>query len=105
MARENNSTKAEINTIVLFAEGAFKNVYLGKYTEGSRKGEECVCKIFKSGSVFSESFFANDLKVVAKALEIVNKFNSLKVITRQIWLNVPTIWTFLEGSKRRKEPY
>ena len=102
-ARENNATRANINTSVLFAEGAFKNVYKGKYTQGDRSGEECVCKIFKSGSVYEDSYFENELKVVDKALEIINQFNKDGIINKSIWLNMPTVWTFLEGSSRAGE--
>ena len=71
--------------------------------EGQRKGEECVCKIFKSGSVFEESYFKNELKVVAKALEIINQFNKDGVINKNLWLNTPTVWTFTEDSGRAGE--
>ena len=54
---ENNASRASIDETIIFAEGAFKNVYKGAYTEGERKGEECVCKEFKTGSVFEESYF------------------------------------------------
>jgi hypothetical protein len=102
-ARENDSSEATVDTSVVYAEGAFKNVYKGKYTEGERNGEECVCKIFKSGSVFEESYFNNELKVVKKALEIINQFNKNEYINKSIWLNMPTVWTFLESSSRSGE--
>ena len=90
-SRKNNATRASfIET--KFEDGAFKIVYKGEYTEGERKGEACVVKKFKSGSVFEASFFANDLKVVAKALEIINKFNNDHVIDKTILLNEPTVW-------------
>ena len=85
----------------IFAEGAFKNVYKGKYTEGERKGEECVCKEFKTGSVFEESYFNNELKVVAKALAIINQFNKDGVITKGIWLNQPAVCTDCSESKKK----
>ena len=102
-ARENNASLAMINTNVLFANGAFKNVYKGTYKEGKRTGEECVCKIFKSGSVFEESYFHNELKVVAKALEIINQFNVEKHINKSIWLNMPAVWEFKEDCHRAGE--
>jgi len=102
-ARENNATEATISMDLVFATGAFKNVYKGRYTVGERAGEECVCKIFKSGSVFEESYFRVELDVVAKALEVVNSFNKDKVINKSIWLNKPTIWTFMPGSRREGE--
>jgi hypothetical protein len=102
-ARENNASEAEINLDYVFATGAFKYVYKGRYTKGRRAGQECVCKIFKSGSVFEESYFRVELDVVAKALEVVNSFNKDKVINKSIWLNKPTIWTFMPGSEREGE--
>ncbi len=66
-ARENNATLATVYE-PLYASGAFKNVYKGKYTQGERAGEDCVCKSFISGSVFEESYFQAELKVVEKAL-------------------------------------
>jgi hypothetical protein len=99
-ARENDASKAEINLDVLFAQGAFKNVYKGKYTIGERAGQECVCKMFKSGSVYEDSYFENELKVVHKALEIINRFNDDQIIDKRIWLNKPDIWTFVKGSSR-----
>ena len=97
-ARQNNASKATVQNQVVYASGGFKNVYKGNYTEGERKDEECVVKVFKSGSIFEESYFATELKVVAKAMEIINKFNNDKIINKPIWLNDPKIWTY-EGSK------
>ena len=102
-SRGNNATTANADTSSIYATGAFKNVYKGKYTEGERAGQECVCKIFKSGSVFQESFFQVELQVVAKTLEIVNRFNKCKLVDKPIWLNQPEIWTFLPGSSREGE--
>jgi hypothetical protein len=33
----------------------------GHYTKGPRKGEECVRKVFKTGSVFKQSAFDKDV--------------------------------------------
>ena len=76
-ARQNNATKASIDRTKIYSTGSFKNVYKGVYIEGERKGQECVAKIFKSGSVFESSYFAVELKVVAKALQLINKFNNI----------------------------
>lgn len=90
-ARENISSKATPERNI-FASGTFKNVRKGKYILGERAGEDCVCKTFKSGSVFEESYFQAELKVIEKALEIINNFNLNKVIRQTIWLNKPGIW-------------
>ncbi|XP_046460945.1 CBL-interacting serine/threonine-protein kinase 20-like [Daphnia pulex] len=106
-ARENNATAANIDETI-FASGSFKNVYKGKYTQGERAGEDCVCKSLISGSVFEESYFQVELQVVEKAMEIINNFNKGKVIDQTIWLNKPGIWTGTssenEGEKVLVEP-
>ena len=54
--RENLSNNAEFRNYDLdhpFAKGGFRWVAKGRYTEGRRKGEECVAKWFKSGIVLS----------------------------------------------------
>lgn len=61
--RYNASTRAEFSHESLgtpFASGAFRWVAKGRYTEGSRTGQACVCKWFKTGTVFEEDFFAFD---------------------------------------------
>ena len=99
-SRQNDAHAAVADRSKIYATGGFKNVYKGKYTAGQRQGEECVIKMFKSGSVFEESFFAVELKVVAKALQIINKFNNDGLIDKPIWLNEPTIWTFTESNEK-----
>jgi hypothetical protein len=101
-ARENNASRGQVDR-TMYASGSFKNVYKGKYIDGERAGEYCVCKSFKSGSVFEESYFQVELQVVEKALEIINTFNKGKVIDQTIWLNKPGIWTFVPGSEREGE--
>ena len=96
--RRNNASRATVDMSKIYASGGFKNVYKGNYTEGERKGEECVAKIFKTGSVYEDSYFASELKVVAKALDIINRFNRDRIINKEIWLNEPTVWTFIGGS-------
>jgi hypothetical protein len=59
-----------------------------------------VAKMFKTGSVFEDSYFAADLKVVAKALQIINNFNNDHVINKPIWLNEPTVWSFESDRER-----
>jgi hypothetical protein len=96
--RENNATKATVYDPI-FASGSFKKIRKGKYTQGERAGEACVSKTFISGSVFEDSYFQAELKVVEKALEIINNFNKQRVINQTIWLNKPEIWTGAPGSK------
>ncbi len=102
-ARENNATEAEVYDATIFAQGTVKNVYKGKYLIGERAGEECVFKSFKSGSVFEDFYFQEELKMIEKAHEIINNFNKNKIIRQTILLNKPEIWTFSPGSTREGE--
>lgn len=95
-ARENGANRATFDRSPIYAQGAFKNVFRGRYTEGRRRGKACVVKSFIAGSVFESSYFANELKIVDKALEIVTKFNDAEFINKTIWVNIPTIWTVEE---------
>jgi hypothetical protein len=70
---------------------------------GKRAGEDCVCKIFKSGSVFEDSYFKNELRVVEKALGIIKQFNNQGFVNQTIWLKQPAVWTFTEDSDRPGE--
>ncbi|KAK2757066.1 hypothetical protein FQN54_005035 [Arachnomyces sp. PD_36] len=95
--RHNNSSQATTRTYDLehpFAQGAFRWVAKGTYTSGQRSGQACVSKWFKTGAVFSADFFDLDLKAVDKALEIVNRFNQLSIVSKVVKINVPEIWTF-----------
>jgi hypothetical protein len=81
-----------------FASGAFRWVAKGRYISGPRNGQACVAKWFKSGAVFSDDYFTLDIKAVNKALEIVNRFNQLNIISKVIKINVPEVWHFEDGS-------
>lgn len=70
----------------------------GVYTEGECTGQACVCKWFKKGIVFEHTFWEEDIKASGKALEIVEQFNKAKAVDKQIRVNVPKVWQFLEGS-------
>jgi hypothetical protein len=92
--RENDSSKAEVHNMDRgpIACGAFREVYKGTYTEGRRKGQSCACKFFKSGSVYEESFFHADVKVVDKAMHLIEQWNAQEFIDKHIQLNKPTVW-------------
>jgi len=68
------------------------------YTSGPRKGEACVAKEFKTGSVFEEYYFQEELNIVERSQKIVDDFAEAKVISSsgnsRILLNTPEIWTF-----------
>ncbi|KAI4859329.1 kinase-like protein [Hypoxylon rubiginosum] len=99
--RYNISSSATIPNSELnspFAEGAFRWVAKGTYTSGSRSGQTCVAKFFKTGAVFEADYFTLDIKAVNKALEIVNRFNELNIVNKSVKINVPAVWTFDDNS-------
>ncbi|KAI1377849.1 kinase-like protein [Hypoxylon crocopeplum] len=84
-----------------FSQGSFRWVAKGTYNSGSRAGQACVIKWFKTGAVFEADYFTLDIKAVDKALEIVNRFNELNIINKAVKINVPAVWTFDEDSEER----
>jgi len=83
----------------VYARGAFKDVYLGTYTSGDRKGESCVHKFFRDRAVFEDEYFAADVKVVQKAIQIVSAWNDLGVINKDILVNEATVWVVQNGER------
>ena len=75
-----------------FAEGTFRNVYKGTYTEGPQLGEACVGKRFKTGGVFEDRFFAEDVVAVSRAKQIIRAFNQAGMINKTIYMNEATVW-------------
>ncbi|KAF8861838.1 kinase-like protein [Acephala macrosclerotiorum] len=105
-SRTNNATRANIEKNNIFASGAFKNVWAGTYTEGARSGQRCVAKEFKTGSVFEDHYFEEEMNIIRRTQKIIDDFDNAKIITgRQILLNTPAIWTYEEtGHKALIEP-
>ncbi|EPS39751.1 hypothetical protein H072_6459 [Dactylellina haptotyla CBS 200.50] len=97
--RRNFSTRATIDVSKVFGSGSFKLVYAGTYKTGQRKGQSCVAKEFKSGSVVEEHYFEEELNICAKAQEIINEFNEAEIIEQEIHPNKPEIWTYTGGRK------
>ena len=100
-ARHNESNHASFTHEALskpFAAGAFRWVAKGKYTEGSRRGEACVCRWFKTNSDLEDSFFATDLEASQKAVDLITKWNTQRLIDRMVKVNLPEIWTFTSRS-------
>jgi len=94
-SRVNSSTRALIVNDKIFASGTFKDVWKGVYTNGPRKGEPCVAKEFKTGSVFEEHYFQEELSIVERTQRIIDDFAAAKVLENgRIFLNTPEIWTF-----------
>jgi hypothetical protein len=100
--RYNVSSTASITYGALhnpFAQGSFRWVAKGTYASGSRKGQACVVKWFRTGAVFEADYFTLDIKAVDKALEIVNRFNDLNIIDKHNKINVPDVWRFADNRK------
>ncbi|EEU38690.1 uncharacterized protein NECHADRAFT_83092 [Fusarium vanettenii 77-13-4] len=62
------------------------------------QSQACVLKWFKTGAVFEADYFTLDIKAVDKALDIVNRFNELNMIDKDIKINVPGVWQFSDDS-------
>ena len=107
-ARENDACAATYSQRP-FAQGAFRFVSRGEYTDGRRKGQPCVVKWFKKGSVYEESYFAEDIKAVDKAIHIVEQWNTQGFIDKHIQVNRPQVWQVQsgpqQGQKLLVEPY
>ncbi len=84
-----------------FSSGSFRWVARGNYEGGSRHGQACVLKWFKTGEVFEHDYFTLDIKASAKALEIVNYFNQLNIVDKAVKINVPAVWVFDQYSGHR----
>lgn len=111
-ARDNNATACEVRGSDMespFASGTFRWVAKGTYTRGARAGQACVIKWFKTGGVMEERFYAADLKVVAKAVELVRGWNAARIVGPPVCVNRPQVWTVTTGpnagQKILAEPY
>ncbi|GMH34715.1 hypothetical protein BSKO_02576 [Bryopsis sp. KO-2023] len=94
-ARRNNSWRATFDPQDRnkpFASGAFRWVAKGTYCGGGRDGEACVLKWFKTGCVFSDTYFSMDIKATNKAIEIVQKWNDERLVDRIVRVNEAQVW-------------
>lgn len=89
--RVNDASSASYDN-QLFASGTFKLVYKGIYTGGVREGQACVVKVFKTGSVYEESYFQQELDICDATALIVDAFNQQQHINRTIYVNTPAVW-------------
>lgn len=104
-SRENLSSKALIDRSRIYAAGTFKNVWRGEYTSGSRAGQKCVSKEFRSGSIFENYGFQEELDISFCTQNIIDKWNCAKIVERDIMLNTPEIWNAPNGRKSLVEPF
>lgn len=97
-SRTNDSAEAVIYMGKIIASGTFKNVWEGIYTEGTRKGQKCVAKRFKTDSVDEEYYFAQELSLVVRAQKIIDEFHKTGILRENtILLNTPSVWIAAEG--------
>lgn len=90
--RKNNATSSTFNRRHFVGAGTFMNVYKEKYTDGERKGQAAVAKVFKSGSVFERAYFDHEMQVVDNTVQIVNAYNAGSFVNRKIRVNDTEIW-------------
>jgi len=103
-SRQNNASKAMIERPI-FASGTFKEVRKGTYTKGERSGQQCVSKEFKSGSVFEDHYFQEELNIINRTQKVIDNWHAEGVIDRTILLNTPEIWVYeTSGYKILIEP-
>lgn len=82
-----------------FASGSFRWCAKGKYTNGDRRGQQCVAKWFKTGAVYDGVFYEKDIKAVDKAVDIVRAFNKAAFINDTIYVNKPEVWVYSRGKR------
>jgi len=76
-------------------------VFKGKFTVGERVGQDNASKVFKDGTqAFENSFFAQDLAVVEKAIEIVDAFNKAKKFGHVVQVCKPAVWHQIDTKQR-----
>jgi len=54
-------------------------------------------KEFKSGCVFEDTFFKEDIEAVKKAGELIQKFNEAAVVSKGVFLSEPEVWGGEQG--------
>ena len=88
----------------VLASGTYKNVYRGRYSDGgAHHGEECVYKLFQTGSVYEASFFANDVSLATRAQSVINAFarHASSVSNGvEIHMNEAAVWQFSDEQRR-----
>jgi hypothetical protein len=103
-----NKAKYALTLETRWSQGTFRWVHKGIYsanpfipgdTGGTQYGQPCVLKEFKTGSVYEESFFNDDIRAVEKAAEIIQAFNresftgcSPSEKKKTVHLNRPQVW-------------
>ena len=101
-ARKNNANYANFDTSYVWNEGSFKVVYKGSYTQGERAGQPCVGKMLRDTDQdpYAASIFDQELEIVRKSQDILDKFNAGGFVDRKVYLNEPEVWTFTAEATR-----
>lgn len=116
-----NLSRHAITLQTRWDQGVSRWVHKGQYTPnpiipgdngGPQNGELCVLKEFKSGSVYEECFFNNDVLAVEMADSIVKAFNDDNALIgmnhgrKSVLMITPAIWEDIvadESGKKRKK--
>lgn len=104
--RRNGSVEAEFyddSLMAPFAEGGLHFAAKGEYTEGHRKGKTAVCKWFKTGHVYQDQYFDEDIRAMKKSVELIAEWNQHRFIEQRIRVNVPEVWTFAKSDFFEKD--
>lgn len=113
VAVRNNASRMSYEKFII-GEGAHRYVKKGVYTEGERRGQPAVCKEFKTGEVFEEHYFKEDIRATRKAefiladfMNYIREHQSLKYSNIMIKINIPGIWESVAypHAKCLVEPY
>ncbi|CAJ1414367.1 unnamed protein product [Effrenium voratum] len=100
-ARENDASKGETDWNTCIGEGGFRKVFKGVYTVGPRAGQANVSKVFKDGTeAFEDSFFAHDVALCEKAIEIADAFNKVKKFKPMVQVCKASIWHQMKSKQR-----
>ncbi|TGO49324.1 hypothetical protein BCON_0213g00010 [Botryotinia convoluta] len=91
----NESTEATVYIDRVCGSGNFKNAFDGFYTNGERSGQRCVLKQFKTGSVYQDDPYKQQLEIDKKAQSIIDAFNAA---------NTPSEWHSDEVNARNTIP-
>mmetsp|Transcript_23926 Transcript_23926/g.59633 ORF Transcript_23926/g.59633 Transcript_23926/m.59633 type:complete len:299 (+) Transcript_23926:64-960(+) len=83
--------KAKAGEWHYLASGAHRDVYKGVYLKGPRKDQPCVKKVFKTGSVYENTFFQEDIKAIAEVAKIIQAFN-ITASAKKVYINEPEVW-------------
>ena len=58
-----------------------------------------MCKWLKSGIVYTDVAYHDDIRAVEKAIEIVHKFNCEHIIDKKVYVNRAAVWEYEQGTR------